>query len=253
MNTNENKPFPNSSVVMDARMDRTPFHSPQTEVRMRSIMLSSAALALMMLATGVNAATIAQYPFTGNSLLSTDTEPNSTADSFGTGSGITSPAFSTTGNPAPSRAVTTNQLSSSFNSADYWEFAVSAEPGYKLDLTQLTFDVQNAGSAPLPDGRWDVRSSLDSYGSSLATFTATGSFANKSVDLSGPSFQNLLSITFRLYVYDAANTNSGTKSLRTDNVTLEGNVNLIPEPASVALLAAGVGMIAFRGRGADGR
>ena len=132
----------------------------------------------------------------------------------------------------------------------YGTFTVTADSGYKLNLNTLSFDVQNAGTSPTPDGHWVVRSSVDNFTTNLADFTATTTFANKQVDVSTIVFEGLQEITFRIYLYDANNTNSGTRSLRTDNVILTGDITAIPEPSTSALLLglAGAALVFWRVR-----
>jgi hypothetical protein len=186
----------------------------------------------------------------GFTRTTTVTQDNTIVSSFTDGPAYTA-VGSGTGNPAASYAVTTNNLSGSFNANAYGTFTVTAQAGYILNLNTLSFDVQNAGAAPTPDGQWVVRSSVDNFTTNLADFTATTSFVNKQVDVSTIVFEGLQDITFRIYLYDANNTNSGTKSLRTDNVILTGDIVAIPEPSTSAALfgLVGAALVFWRMRG----
>lgn len=230
------------------------FFRPRLSILAHSALCSAAILVLV--SVGAHAAVLVQYDFTNTftnnntntaSSAASTTVANTTASAFATNGmvGVRSTSSpSSTGNP--SFAVTTTQMGGSIDTNEYLNFSLSADSGYVLNLSSLSFAVANAGSAPLPNGQWQVRSSLDNYATSLGTFssnTTTSTFETKSVSLTGSQFQNLSSIQFRFYLWDLNNSNIGTKALRTDTVTLEGAVVVIPEPSSIALLLGGVGML----------
>ncbi len=109
------------------------------------------------------------------------------------------------------------------NDTDYFEFTLTADSGYVLDMTSITFGIGRSGTGPV---NWQWRSSVDSFGSAITTYTtvATGltlssgvltnpdsnsSWTGSVLDLSGAAFQDLNSITFRFYGY-AAEGGTGT-------------------------------------------
>jgi hypothetical protein len=103
----------------------------------------------------------------------------------------------------------------------YFTFQVTANAGVSLNLANLTFDVARGGSAT-PRG-YVVLSDVDGFTNpidsedvpsvrpDLTTFT---------IDLSGPSYQGLAEVTFRIYAY----TPSGGQSVEFSNLTLNGTV-----------------------------
>jgi gliding motility-associated-like protein len=118
----------------------------------------------------------------------------------------------------------------------YYEVTVTPTAGYRLNLTNLNFDVTHvSSSAP---NKHVVRSSMDNYASNLggtispanASLTVTGGiFTNASsssaiqigsnLNLSG--FTNLTTpVTFRIYAYNA--TNGTTAYFSIDNVRFTG-------------------------------
>ena len=113
---------------------------------------------------------------------------------------------------------------------------MTAAPGYELDLTSLTFNYafQNNHNQTA-----HLASSLDSYGSVIGTAAASfnSSYPLRTIDLSGVEFQDLGSITFRLSLTD--DNGSSSRGHYVDNLVLSGDVTLIPEPASLALLGLG--------------
>jgi hypothetical protein len=143
------------------------------------------------------------------------------------------------GNSATAAAAVTNNK--------YFQFTVTPDPGTELDLTSLTFDVARGG-AGTPRGVV-VRSSADNFAADLFQQdigTARPTYTPVSIDLSGPSFQDLTAaspLTFRVYSYSPA----AGSSLDFDNIVLNGTV--VPEPAAAGLaLAAGFGLLVRRRR-----
>lgn len=172
------------------------------------------------------AAVIAQYPFTGSSFASTDTDPDSSAGDI-TLVGLTHSSFNTGfGNPAPSFQMSTSDIGNTFNPSVYFQFTVTAVNG--MSLTSLTFDTSAADATRT--GHWAVRSGA--FTTDLATGTISGTgFTGSSVDLTGGAFDGLTTVTFRVYGWD----DSPPPDLLFDNVVLSGTVVPVPEPINVAL------------------
>ncbi|MCI0748068.1 MAG: hypothetical protein L0Y58_21895 [Verrucomicrobia subdivision 3 bacterium] len=188
------------------------------------------ALVALLTASTSHAAIIASYPFDSSSLASTDGEGNSSAGNITLGSGVGSSGVNAgVGNPAPSFGFNAGNIGTAQDSADYIEFIVTASPMFVLNLTSLTFDTQGL------NGSWAVSSSVAGHGSNIATDTIGASFAGDSIDLSGAGFQNLSSITFRLYAWNGAGDNV---DVFFDNIILNGTV--VPE---VGTVWAGLGVL----------
>lgn len=147
--------------------------------------------------------------------------------------------------------------------ADYIEFTVTANPGFELDLDELTFDIGRGLRGPQD---YAIRTSVDSFASDLV-FADQGilevnsngpvlstAVNGQTIDLSGAAFQDLSSITFRIVVDDRANNNAAGGSVQFDNIAVEGIVAstaaaAVPEPSSLALLALGaIGLVTRRRR-----
>ena len=94
----------------------------------------------------------------------------------------------------------------------YVGFTLIPASGYALNLTtmRIGYNDNGSGTGTAVDANWSLRSSLDNYGSDIATWTSNSVFAASSISL--PSqFQSLsanTSVSFRLYLY--GNTGSGT-------------------------------------------
>jgi hypothetical protein len=85
----------------------------------------------------------------------------------------------------------------------------------------LTFDAARGGGA-MPRG-WALLSSVDGFANPIDTQEAMSQrpdLTSYKVDLSGPTFQGLTTVTFRMYVYVPG----GGQSLEFSNVTLNGKV-----------------------------
>lgn len=118
----------------------------------------------------------------------------------------------------------------------YFTVTVSAAAGHELDLQSLTFKAnRGGGSTPRT---YDVRSSVDNFATSLtggavaiptarpasaSPATAT-EWTHVSVDLRGPAFQNLPSITLLFYI----NTPTVSQNIDFDDVKVNGTVSAIP-------------------------
>lgn len=136
----------------------------------------------------------------------------------------------------------------------WWEFTITPNPGTTVDLTTMTLD---AGiSLTLTNSNWDyqVSWSVDGFGSTLGTFdgpagtNTTLVSTGLSIDLSALPAQSD-PFTVRISPDRVAGTN-GAASQRAgwvDNVTLNAELTVIPEPSSLAMMAL-CGMALFRRR-----
>ncbi|WP_269536938.1 hypothetical protein [Cerasicoccus fimbriatus] len=135
----------------------------------------------------------------------------------------------------------------------YFTFTVNADPGFQLDLSSVGFNYgmyKNAGGAIAYNVY--LQSSVDGFGSTQAILFSEGNtivenstqtISSGAISLSAPEYQGLSSITFRIsYSDDTNSTNSN--NVRVDNVVLNGNVSVIPEPGHYA---AGLGAMALLG------
>lgn len=102
-----------------------------------------------------------------------------------------------------------------FDLSDYFEFTLTPNAGFVLNLTSFVYTGQASGTGPTT---FTFRSSLDGYSVNIGTPSATGT----AIDLSAPSYQNLTgSITFRFYGYGAS---AGTGTFSINDFTFNGTV-----------------------------
>ena len=85
--------------------------------------------------------------------------------------------------------------STSFDSTEYNQFTITANVGYALNLTSITFtqytDENDAQT------KWTLRSSLDNFSSDLGTGTATATSQTPTVNLPPAAVSPIAPITFR--------------------------------------------------------
>lgn len=222
-----------------------------------------------LLAASANAAVIKNYQFTGSAPSAfdptTSTIASATAGAFsggdvtaklaGVGDVTGLDAQDNTGFDTGAGAAYTNGANglttggstqaNAFANNDYFTFTVSANTGFELDLTSLTFKGarNNADAAE----SWALTSSIDGHtvgniidsGAITGSNNQAGTYDSFVVDLSDTQFQNIAAETdveFRIYFY-GYDTTVSSRSTYVDNVVLNGAVTAIPEPGSFALIA----------------
>jgi hypothetical protein len=115
---------------------------------------------------------------------------------------------------------------------NYFEFTLTPADGYRFDVTSVSFGYRATSTGPTA---FAFRSSSDGYASDLAagSLTNDGSwYASGAVSITLSALAS--GTTFRVYG-SGASAAGGT--LRLDDVTLNGTVSAVPEPATVAALA----------------
>ncbi len=226
-------------------------------------------------AVAQSAVILADYPFTSGSANSVDTVTNATADPFvnhfstagyptggfaGTGSGFSA----TVGNVFARSYVTANTEATALAGTDtFFSFTIRAGSGFQLDLTELSFNYGNQNGNVFRGGNpfnftstFFVRSNVDGYATTLGTATrsttANNSTTPELLTIALPGSYTALTgdVTFRFYITDNNDSGIDVHNMisRIDNVRLQGEVNLVPEPASLALLGGGALLLAARRR-----
>ncbi len=219
-------------------------------------------LGLVALGSSLHAQTLVEYAFTSSSTAVTASGANVTTTPFARGAGLSSVTLSNgAGFPsANSIFVTSAQVNEAISatSTDWLGFTISATTGNVLNLSGLSFYYAYTNTSGTISGSatFDVRSSVDNYATSISSFTidvansTTPNWTLASIGLTAAPYQNLQSVSFRIFLNDGAN-ESGNSQLRLDTVTLTGvSAAPVPEPASAAVLAGlcGLGLAAARRR-----
>ncbi len=216
---------------------------------------------LLLTAAAPAAVTISGFTFASNT--SPTTQAMNTTTTVVTAGGNYAGGSPTSGRSTnDSNFFTRGATSTTFDTnQNYVSFTVTPGAMFKLDLTTLAFNygVQSAGSSASYTTTFRLRSSLDAFATSIptsyvgapasATSTATASTTSGGATLaatatfSGVSFSNItVPVEFRLYATPSVS--SFDAITRFDNIVLSGDVIMVPEPSSLALLG-GFGVIAL--------
>jgi len=253
-----------------------------------SASLSSLAIlgaALLAITGTASAQMLVQWNFNGgNGTFSSVAAPTSSAanvvGSNATETGVSFTSNETAGGNQNRISVGGGGLTGSLSSGVYLEFTLTADPGYFLNISSLSYIQATTVAAT---GATDRRSfsrvadsvtgnfttpsgfaSLTASGAAITNTTGTATvvdsgltaetrvltvstnpgsaLATYTAGFSGPSYSNLSSYTFRLYAYD--NTTAPNARTAFDDVTIYGTA-VIPEPSTYALLGVGLLGLAF--------
>ena len=214
--------------------------------------------------SSAHGATLAQFTFDSASASTADaTDANLTVSTFSGSGGAGVSSFSDMAFIFSDDTDST--LAAAITNGDYWEFTITVNAGFTMDLTQLSFDHLTSGDGGVPGGTYPYTGNLSTFvnnftaGDVLSTSTQTLNAANgatsellgsDAVDLS--TYQNITgTTTFRVYAYDDSPNTIDQPVLRLDNLLVTGTVTAVPEPTSNALLGlASLAMILRRRRGA---
>jgi hypothetical protein len=146
-------------------------------------------------------------------------------------------------------------LTTDFSTTDYFEITLSADTGYELDLSTLTFQLGGSNTSTSAATMYaQVRTSLDNYTSSVTLDSSPETEASVSVaagatfsgtktlftfDVSDEAYQNISEITVRVYAYATGDTAAYWKL---DNLTVAGTVVNVPEASTLALFMGTVAL-----------
>ena len=204
-------------------------------------------LCLLLAAGSAEAATIelATYNFTGasGSPTTTDAEVNATAwvanDTVDEKSGYADLGFTTTDNDQAyirAGSVTGTDQAAALADDDYFSFTIStADAGELVDLTSLDLNMKKTGTSFSGTVYVVVGGVLqDSASVPLNAATPTESTTNVSLDLTGVA--STQSAVFEIRFSDDTTTSGDV--IRIERAVVTGTV--VPEPATLALVAAGL-------------
>jgi hypothetical protein len=142
------------------------------------------------------------------------------------------------------------------NPTQYYQFTITPNTGFEVNYSDIDLAVASGGSGT---GTFEIRSSVDSFASSLVTqnFPINATWQAYNVNISALGTQTS-AVTFRFYMYNVPS--NGFSGLGVDpffgpngsNFTVNGTVSstngpVIPEPSSLALF--GMGAIGLCGYG----
>jgi hypothetical protein len=132
----------------------------------------------------------AANPFTAGDVK----DANITVSGIGRGTGIVA-------RTTADRYDATGWNSTNINGQDYFEFTLTPNSGYKINLSSFVFDGQTAGATAPTE--FALQSSIDGFTSQINVVEDLNT-----IDLTNAIFQNLAApITFRLYAWGASGAN----------------------------------------------
>lgn len=194
-----------------------------------------ALIALGLLASSLPAQ-ILVYAFSVSSAGPTSSDASLTGVLVSTGGGVTttsnsSPVSSGYSGASGGYYLSDNGWTGTAPGTNYFQFSITPSNA-SVSLTSISFGYRESGTSTGPVN-FSIRSSADSYAADLATGSLTNTDNNwHSSGSSSITLTFVSTTTFRIYANGAT---SGTPTLRLDDLTINGTVTAVPEPATVAV------------------
>lgn len=188
---------------------------------------------------------LVEYTFAGATLNPTtvDSSVNASIISAGSGAAVNVASVAIPSTMNYNTTVVSTSSAAAITNNSFFQFTVTPNSG--ATFSNLSFEVGKGGSSS-PRG-YDLRSSLDSYATTISTAEVTQvatpaspTFQTFSVPLTGSQYLNVSSpVTFRIYGY----TPTTSATLTYNRITLSSTS--VPEPSTVILSLAGIATLAW--------
>ncbi len=125
---------------------------------------------------------------------------------------------------------------------NYFQFTIIPSAGYALNLTTLLFS--EAAPPFAPTVGYDVRTSIDNFSADVQSQNnITAPYYSPQpigVGLFGPAYQDITTpLTVRIYSFNVGGTGANIPLGAFNNLSLNGSVSAVPEPATTAMLTIG--------------
>ncbi len=177
--------------------------------------------------TGSTPDVLARYEFTSSSLASNDTNANSTAASFGAGTGYTNLSFNNNQRRVTGAGIT-GTAAQNDAAGEYFTTTTTATSGNVLNLSSFTFKaIRTTSSADhitvyaIPNGgpnNGQTLTVIDNAALTLSTLTTYNG------SLTGAAYQGINGIEIRI-VFHGSNAGNPTATNSVDDVILEGTAS----------------------------
>ena len=211
-----------------------------TILKKLSITMAGSVATIGVLASSSHAATLGIYTL-DNTLSASSVNSNLIFSNFSY-TGTATPTFVIDNNTPVGQAYSASKWSTNSNLTNYFSFTITPKAGYNMTLDSIKLDEQRSATGIR---NWQIRSSLDNYATSIATFNLLDNTTWRSDQTTNLNslFSNLNSaVQFRIYGYNSEST-SGT--WRVDDVKVNGSVlsvATIPEPRTILGLLTVTGL-----------
>lgn len=152
-------------------------------------------------------------------------------------------------------AVPSSLFTTSYPAVDYLSWTLTADAGSQLEVNEVKFDYWNeASNGSSYSVAYALRSSVDGFASDLVV--SDGGYLNgfipytdttvyNAVATLGAAFEGLSSVEFRLFTYGDLGFNQSGERGRLDNIYTSGATSVVPEPATLGMVAVFGGGILF--------
>ncbi len=187
---------------------------------------SLSVVAFLALAGGnlAQGALIVEFNFNDQNAVADTVHTNVTSSNFNNAAGATNVTFAASN--ASARGFGEANVTDATTNFDYWEFTVTANSGYALNLSNITFD-------DFRDIKGPENFQVEVNGTLLGELTSLTTVSNRNVNLA--AFTGLSAATIRLIGYNDSSSGSNSDWIL-DNVQLNGAV--VPEPSGLLLAGA---------------
>jgi hypothetical protein len=132
---------------------------------------------------------------------SNSNDANLTSSTISRGAGLS--AATNSGRFNAQSWVTTNSVTDAVSGNDYFQFTITPNSGFSFSITSIVANFERSGTGPKA---FSIRSSVDSYGSDLASATLNDVTSTQTRTFTFSMNNQTSAVTFRIYGYNAEET-----------------------------------------------
>ena len=225
-------------------------HAIQTSVAKGALRATAATILSLAFFAGppAKAAIVATYGFTGNSLASSDADPQSTAGNIS--GGISGSATFQNGFNGPALRINSDLAGSSQSDAitngKYVSFTITPGNGLQLGYSALSYNVYVFNNSNAANGTIEARWSLDSFATTLVTRTVSAGFGQTAVGTGSGTLSAASGSPVEVRFYFFSDVSTQFTGIGIDDISLTAVA--VPKPSSLALFLLGGSFLARRNR-----